>query len=1257
MVFFLTVLSWGAGAGPAGAALIQDTNPNSPGFGYYVPDYFGPAPNWANSPQLQKFVDGMPGICGTPTGTNSIGQCVPAAVPDQATYPGSDYYEIEVVEFRERMHTAFPALNNPDKMLATTGGTKLRGYRQLNVDAGDPARTPHYLGPLLITQKDRPVRIKLVNSLPFGAAGNLFVPVDLTVMGAGNYTVDYDPQTKALTAPFSGRFAQNRAVIHLHGGRSPWISDGTPHQWITPAGENQSYGKGVSVSNVPDMWFDATGTHITNTTYPGSNCAGQTTCSVAGATNNPGAGAMTYFWSNQQSARFMFYHEHAWGITRLGVYAGLAAGYIIRDAVENALINGGTVNGREFLAGTIPADEVALVVQDKTFVDATGTTGTNPNHVMNTDPTWAWGSIPGQPVGTAVTGDLWWPHVYMPAQNPYNPDLSGVNPMGRWMYGPWFWPPTTNIAYGPVPNPYYGPASPSPEMPGTPNPSWGAEAFLDTPVINGTAYPTLTLEPKAYRFRILNAAHDRFFNLQLYIAADKATTNAADPTNSPGLVLCDGTEGVPLTNCTEVKMVTAAPTAGWPATWPTDGRVGGVPDPATSGPSWIQIGTEGGFLPAPVVMPNQPINWITDPTLFTAGLVMPQAEGGGTLQIGPAERADVILDFSAFRNKTLILYNDAPAPWPALDPHYDYYTGAPDLRSVGGADTPLPGFGPNTRTLMQIKIADVAPAATFDLAKLQAAFTGANSVFAQGQHEIIAGQTAYDATYAKTFPTTWPYWGISRISDSYLSYQRVDGTNVSSLPMKAKAIQDEMGETFDDYGRMSAKLGLELPFTTALNQTFVMQNFVDPATEKVKNGEVQIWKITHNGVDTHPIHFHLFEVQLLNRVGWDGFITMPDPNELGWKETLKVNPLQDTIVALRPVAPSPPFPVPNSVRPLNPSEPLGSTVGFTNIDPLTAQPVVPPVTNRMENFGHEYVWHCHILSHEEMDMMRPIVMNADSLLYAANTGLGIWQWDLGVWRQLNQVDPAKMAASGAVLYADFTGSGIWKHDGNTWTQLNQVNPSTMVSSGGMLYADFTGSGIWKYDGTTWSQLNQVNPSSMVASGSDLYADFTGSGIWRWNGTSWTQLNTTNPSKMVVSGSLLYVDVAGSGIWVWNGTSWTQLNTTSPTAMVASGSYLYADIAGSGIWQWNGTIWSQLNTTSPAKMVASGANLFADIAGSGIWQWNGKSWSRLNSTSPEIMLASGSLLYADIPGSGIYKWETNAWTQLTATDPSMMASGF
>lgn len=48
------------------------------------------------------------------------------------------------------------------------------------------------------------------------------------------------------------------------------------------------------------------------------------------------------------------------------------------------------------------------------------------------DPTWNWGTTPPIP----NTGDLWYPHVYMSAQNPY--DLSGTNAFGRWHYGPWF---------------------------------------------------------------------------------------------------------------------------------------------------------------------------------------------------------------------------------------------------------------------------------------------------------------------------------------------------------------------------------------------------------------------------------------------------------------------------------------------------------------------------------------------------------------------------------------------------------------------------------------------------------------------------------------------------------------------------------------------------------------------------------------------------------------------------------------------------
>jgi hypothetical protein len=210
---------------------------------------------------------------------------------------------------------------------------------------------------------------------------------------------------------------------------------------------------------------------------------------------------------------------------------------------------------------------------------------------------------------------------------------------------------------------------------------------------------------------------------------------------------------------------------------------------------------------------------------------------------------------------------------------------------------------------------------------------------------------------------------------------------VDNFAMKAKAVHDEMGETFDDYGRMSAKIGLELPFTNAAIANFILQNYVDPSTEIVNPNEVQIWRITHNGVDTHPIHFHLFDVQVLNRVAWDGFMRLPDPNELGWKDTVRMAPLEDTIVALRPVAPEMPFGQPKSVRPLNPSQPIGSTEGFSQIDITDGGNLVPLQTNVMTDFDNEYVWHCHILSHEENDMMRPIVFNAERVAPSAPTGL------------------------------------------------------------------------------------------------------------------------------------------------------------------------------------------------------------------------------------------------------------------------------
>ena len=141
-------------------------------------------------------------------------------------------------------------------------------------------------------------------------------------------------------------------------------------------------------------------------------------------------------------------------------------------------------------------------------------------------------------------------------------------------------------------------------------------------------------------------------------------------------------------------MVPAASNAGLPATGRRTAGKAACRIRPRGVPALIQIGTEGGFLPAPVLLPNQPVSWNLDPTMFNVGNVLQQNEGGGTLILGPAERADVIVDFSQFAGQTLILYNDAPTAFPALDPHYDYYTGAPDRTDIGGVPSHPAGRRP-----------------------------------------------------------------------------------------------------------------------------------------------------------------------------------------------------------------------------------------------------------------------------------------------------------------------------------------------------------------------------------------------------------------------------------------------------------------------------------------------------------------------------------------------------------------------------------
>ncbi len=233
---------------------------------------------------MKKFVDDLPGTCTPPACPTDGTKFIPNAVPVETSYDGvkADEYVIGLVQYRTKFSSELPG-----------SGTLVRGYVQLwtpelaakGIASGVPLTNalvdgttapvaggytgvsdPQYLGPFIGATKDKPVRIVFRNLLPTGTAGDLFLPTDSSMMGSGMGPMAMAAPTNDSTVMDGIRnplcteasksnmcFKDNRATLHLHGGVTPWISDGTPHQWITPANQTTTWPQGVSVQNVPDM--------------------------------------------------------------------------------------------------------------------------------------------------------------------------------------------------------------------------------------------------------------------------------------------------------------------------------------------------------------------------------------------------------------------------------------------------------------------------------------------------------------------------------------------------------------------------------------------------------------------------------------------------------------------------------------------------------------------------------------------------------------------------------------------------------------------------------------------------------------------------------------------------------------------------------------------------------------------------------------------------------------------------------------------
>lgn len=126
---------------------------------------------------------------------------------------------------------------------------------------------------------------------------------------------------------------------------------------------------------------------------------------------------------------------------------------------------------------------------------------------------------------------------------------------------------------------------------------------------------------------------------------------------------------------------------------------------------------------------------------------------------------------------------------------------------------------------------------------------------------------------------------------------------------------------------------------------FLLSNreFTDNITEKPRLGDIEIWRIINQGIAFHPIHIHLIQFQILDMIPFDidafnttgqirftGEPLPPEPGDMGWKDTVKAPP------------------------------------GF-----------VTRLIMRFAPYTGRYVYHCHILEHEDYDMMRPFEVVKD----------------------------------------------------------------------------------------------------------------------------------------------------------------------------------------------------------------------------------------------------------------------------------------
>jgi spore coat protein A len=655
-------------------------------------------------------------------------------------------------------------------------GTYVWGYRVGAFGHLYPAHT-------VVATKGIATTMHYFNTLPASPILQQYLTIDQTIHWADplnemGSTAPYGWPTYPTAGGFVG--APQPVVTHLHGAEVASAFDGGPDQWFTPNGIHGPFYR----------TYSATSTNSSVYQYP-----------------------------NQQEAATLWFHDHGLGITRINVYGGLAAFYLLRDNYDTGQVNptaGPVANPSNLPAGVY---EQEIVIQDRQF-DTNG-------QLLFPD---------GAPAG-----------------------LNG--------------PPTA-----PTIHPY-----------------WNPEFFGDVIVVNGRSWPFFQVEPRRYRFRLLNGSNARFYTLKMSMV-----------TPIPGSTLRN-----------------------------SKARKGGAQ--GSAGPAFWVIGTDGGLLDAPVAVSE--------------------------LTFAPGERYDVIVDFAGFGGTNITVTNSAKAPFPA-------------------------GTNPDKATTAEIL-----------QFRVTAALAGADTSF----DPSVAGVTLRGGINVAGQPagTTQPPI-IERLVDP------ATGTaNVTPDVTRQLVLREVMGPTgpIEVLVNNTKWNGISSDGTTPVSgSTQYGPNWV---TELPQVGSTELWEIINLTGDAHPIHLHLVQFQVMNRQTFQltkytnaytaafpanvtidaygspmdystpnadgalggnpaisgylqGKASPPNPEEAGWKDTAINYPGQVTRYMVRW---APQDAAVGSTTPgVNPY-PWGNpavATGYTNS---------PATTLADETPG--YVWHCHIIDHEDNEMMRP----------------------------------------------------------------------------------------------------------------------------------------------------------------------------------------------------------------------------------------------------------------------------------------------